>query len=127
MGSIASCGFWQIDFLLWESSVQFICHFLIGSLTVGEFRFLASCIFSLSSLFQMHRCKDVLTFCGWPLQFRYHFFCCAEAFVISCTPICTWQIAKPFEFNWGSQRLCLLIPEYSQLFPTIAAKFQVLY
>jgi hypothetical protein len=29
--------------------------------------------------------KDFLLFCGWTLQLRGHFFCCAKAFLISCS------------------------------------------
>jgi hypothetical protein len=51
------------------------------------------------------------------------------SFLISCSPICQVFVlaAEPFEFYLGSHYLCLLIPVYSLLFPTLASKFPVLY
>jgi hypothetical protein len=70
--------------------------------------------------------KDFLPFCGWPLQFSDNFFCCADI-LISCSPICLSILldAGPLKVYWGSPCLCLLLPEYSLIFPVLTSRFQV--
>jgi hypothetical protein len=69
---------------VWISSFEKLlfssfAHFLISSLILGEFSFLSSLYILVISLL-MYSWKYLLPLCGWSLQFREHFFCCAEAF-----------------------------------------------
>jgi hypothetical protein len=72
---------------IWISSfekVRFssLTNFFIESLIFFcEFSFLSSLyILIISSLSYVQLAKIFLPLCGWSLQFRNHFFCCAEAF-----------------------------------------------
>jgi hypothetical protein len=62
-----------------------VAHFFIGSLIWGEFSFWAPCIFWSSVLWYIAG-ECFLLLCGWSLQFRDHFFFCAEAFQFHVVP-----------------------------------------
>jgi hypothetical protein len=80
MVSIFSCVFWPFGllplkmFCLVQLSTSLLVHYFLGSLV-----FWAPCIFWLSVLWCIAS-KYFLPLSGWSLQFKDHFFCCAEAF-----------------------------------------------
>jgi hypothetical protein len=55
-----------------------IAHLFIGSLILGEFSFLTSMYILVFS--PLSASEYFLLLCGWFLQFRDHFFCCAMFF-----------------------------------------------
>jgi hypothetical protein len=70
---------------IWTSSFENLCSFLLAIFSLGHC-ILGSLVFDLptySGYQFLVRCipgKDFLPFCGQPLQFRDHFFCCADTF-----------------------------------------------
>jgi hypothetical protein len=81
MLSIFSCVFGPFEFALLKKfclvhlPLSLLVHLFGGSLIFG-----APCIFWLSVLCLIIASKYFLPLCGWSLQFRVHFFCCAEGF-----------------------------------------------
>jgi hypothetical protein len=73
---------------IWTSSFEkLIAHFFTGSLVFWKFSFFELLMYSgYQTLVGCTVGKAFLPFCGQPLQFREHFFCCAEA-LISVSPI----------------------------------------
>jgi hypothetical protein len=70
--------FFMYFLAIWNSSFgktlfSSIAHFFVGSLIYREFSFLSSLVRCLVG-------KHFLPFCGQPLQFRDHIFCCTGAF-----------------------------------------------
>jgi hypothetical protein len=62
------------NFCLVQLPTSLFTHWFLGSLV-----FWAPCIFWLSVLWFIAS-KNFLPLCGWSLQFRDHYFCCAEVF-----------------------------------------------
>jgi hypothetical protein len=90
------CEDFFIYFLaIWNSSFEkfsSVCHFFIGSLNLGDFRFFKFPVYyGYQSFVWCIACKDFLPLCGWSLQFRNHFFCCAELFNFMKT-ICSFSV-----------------------------------
>jgi hypothetical protein len=70
--------------VIWISSLEkvllsSVAYFFFGHWFLRSLVFWALYIFWLSVLWCIAS-KHFLPLCGWPLKFRAHFFCCAEAF-----------------------------------------------
>jgi hypothetical protein len=78
--------FFMCFFAIWNFAFEkvlfsSVAHFFIGSLVFAEFSFLSSIyILVISPLSDAQLAKSFLSLCGWALQFRDHFFCCADDF-----------------------------------------------
>jgi hypothetical protein len=100
-------------------------HFFIVSLILWNFSFLSFLCILLESLIRCIAEKDVLPFCGLPLQSDDHFFFCAAAFKIPCSLICQSFLWV----NWVLLRKSLSMPVLvcSLLLSALVSKFQELY
>jgi hypothetical protein len=81
--------FFMCFLAIWISSLEkvlfsSVAHCFIGSLIFGEFSFLNSLY--VQSYVWCIAGKYFLLVYGWSLQFRDHFFCCAEAFKFLIVP-----------------------------------------
>jgi hypothetical protein len=79
--------FFMCFLAIWVSSFEKVlfsslAHFFIGSLILGELSFLSSLYSGCQSFVWCIFGKYFLPLCGCSLQFRDHFFCCAEPFNI---------------------------------------------
>jgi hypothetical protein len=71
--------FGHLDFFLWKGSVLLPIS-SSGHWFLGRLAFWVAVYSGYQSLIWCVAAKIFFLFCGYPLQFRNHFFCCAEAF-----------------------------------------------
>jgi hypothetical protein len=113
--------FWSFEKVLFSS----VAPFVIGPFIWGEFNFGAPCIFWLSVLCLIIASKYILPLCGWSLQFRVHFFCCAEDFNFMKSYLSILCLSC-----WAARvllRKLLPIPIASRVFPALfCTNFKVL-
>jgi hypothetical protein len=117
MVSIFTCVFWPFEFLhlkkfyLVQLPISLLVHWFWESLV-----FWATCIFWLSVLCFIAG-KYFLPVCGSSLQFRDHFFCCAEAF---------WFYVVLFVHLFAYLQSCWVLLRKSLPIPIASRVFSVL-
>jgi hypothetical protein len=78
--------FFMFFYTIWISSFEkvlfcLVAHFFIGSLILGESNVFKFPLYSgYQSFVWCIAGKYFLPLCGWLLQFKDHFFCCAKTF-----------------------------------------------
>jgi hypothetical protein len=127
MVSIFNVVFGHLYFFFWKCSVYFTFPFLYWFIDFGRVSFFELPKYSGYQSFVWYIAgKCFLPLCGWSLQLRDHFFCCAKAFLKLWSPICLsfLLVAELIEFYWESPYLYLMLPEYSLLFHVLTSEFQ---